>query len=266
MTSDEKRKLIQPKVDKVLKSGCVKICSPQALRSLLFMFEVPKGTEDIRLVCDGSKSGLNESLWAPWFALPAVETTMCRTLEPGYWCADNDCEDQFLNFPLDEDIRPCCGIDLSQLHPERVGDEEDLLTAIWTRNAMGLKTSPCASVQGALRAKRMMMEDDMGLGVGDKNPFSWDRIRKNHPGSKGYNPTLPWISKFDEEGSLACDLHQHVDDLRITAKDASLAWRASSRAAKMCSYLGLQDAARKRREPSQEPGARRLGRGSSIHC
>jgi hypothetical protein len=33
------------------------------------------------------------------------------------------------------------------------------------------------------------------------------------------------------------------------------AWRASSKAAKTCSWLGLQDAVRKRREPSLEPGA-----------
>mmetsp|Transcript_4997 Transcript_4997/g.7674 ORF Transcript_4997/g.7674 Transcript_4997/m.7674 type:complete len:119 (+) Transcript_4997:1980-2336(+) len=105
------------------------------------MFDRPKGDSDIPLVYDGSKSGLNGALWAPWFALPTVET-MCRTLEPGYWCADNDYGDQFLNCPLDERIQPYCGIDLSQLYPEKAKKTEDLLTAIWTRNAMGLKTSP----------------------------------------------------------------------------------------------------------------------------
>lgn len=254
LDSEKKRKMVEPKVAKVLQNGYAKIVDPGALRSLLFMFDVPKGSDDIRLVYDGSKSGLNDCLWAPWFALPTVET-MCRTLEPGYWCADNDYGDQFLNFPLDRDLQKYCGIDLSRLYPNKAAKTVDLLTAMWTRNAMGLKTSPYASVQGALRAKRVMMDDSVGIGVGDKNPFSWATIRKNYPGSENYDPSLPWISKLDEEGRLASDLHQYVDDLRITAREASMAWKASSRVAKICSFLGLQDAARKRRAPSQEPGA-----------
>jgi len=66
---------------------------------------------------------------------------------------------------------------------------------------------------------------------------------------------LAWIAKIDDEGLVASELHQYVDDLRITAKTKELAWRASSQVAKICRYLGLQDAARKRREPSPEPGA-----------
>jgi hypothetical protein len=45
------------------------------------------------------------------------------------------------------------------------------------------------------------------------------------------------------------------NDLRLTAPDKELAWRVSSRVTKICSWLGLQDAARKRIEPSQTPGA-----------
>jgi len=95
----------------------------------------------------------------------------------------------------------------------------------------------------------------VGLGRNDKNPFEWSSIRKDYPGSEGYDPSLPWILKIDEEGLLACDLHQYVDDLSVMAKDVALTWRASSRVAKICSFLGFQDAARKRRAPSQEPGA-----------
>jgi hypothetical protein len=42
--------------------------------------------------------------------------------------------------------------------------------------------------------------------------------------------------------------------MRLTAPDKELAWAVSSRVAKTCCWLGLQDAARKRREPSQTPG------------
>ena len=40
----------------------------------MFFFHVPKGERDIRMVYDGSKSGLNASLYAPWFALPTIDT------------------------------------------------------------------------------------------------------------------------------------------------------------------------------------------------
>jgi hypothetical protein len=57
--------------------------------SLMSFFDVPKGKDDIRMVYDGTKSGLNESLWAPWFPLPTADT-LVRALEPGYFMADND--------------------------------------------------------------------------------------------------------------------------------------------------------------------------------
>ena len=50
--------------------------------SLISFFEVPKGLMDIRKVYDGTKSGLNEMLWAPWFPLPTVDSLL-RSVEPG---------------------------------------------------------------------------------------------------------------------------------------------------------------------------------------
>jgi hypothetical protein len=46
-----------------------------------------------------------------------------------------------------------------------------------------------------------------------------------------------------------------VDDVRIIAATRELAWFCSSKMAKGLCFLGLQDAARKRREPSRRPGA-----------
>ena len=45
------------------------------------LFHVPKGDLDIRIVYDGSKSDLNRSIYAPYFALPTVKT-ITRTLMP----------------------------------------------------------------------------------------------------------------------------------------------------------------------------------------
>jgi hypothetical protein len=43
--------------------------------------------------------------------------------------------------------------------------------------------------------------------------------------------------------------------VRVVTNSLIDAWKASSQVAKTCAWLGLQDAARKRREPSKEPGA-----------
>ena len=77
------------------------------------VFNIPKG-DDIRLVFDETSCGLNVILWAPWFALPSVDTIF-RTIDTGYWCADNDMGDMFYNFWLHESLRNLCGVDLSAL-------------------------------------------------------------------------------------------------------------------------------------------------------
>jgi hypothetical protein len=41
---------------------------------LTSFFAVPKGQEEICIVHDGTASGLDEALWAPWFALPAFKS------------------------------------------------------------------------------------------------------------------------------------------------------------------------------------------------
>ena len=56
-------------------------------------------------------------------------------------------------------------------------------------------------------------------------------------------------------GALASKVIQYVDDLRITAHSEAQAWLASSQMAKELCWLGLQDAARKKRRASQRPGA-----------
>jgi hypothetical protein len=43
-------------------------------KSLIFFFDIPKGLDDIRVVYDGTRSGLNAALRAPWFPLPTVDS------------------------------------------------------------------------------------------------------------------------------------------------------------------------------------------------
>jgi hypothetical protein len=74
------------------------------VRSLINLFHVPKAT-DIRVVFDGTRSGLNGSIWAPWFHLPTADN-MCTSLEQGAWCGDHDFGEMFYNFALHEDLQP----------------------------------------------------------------------------------------------------------------------------------------------------------------
>ena len=40
------------------------------VKSLTSFFDVPKDVDDIRLIYNGTSSGLNDSVFAPWFSLP----------------------------------------------------------------------------------------------------------------------------------------------------------------------------------------------------
>ena len=50
------------------------------------------------------------------------------------------------------------------------------------------------------------------------NVFRWDSVELNLPGSKGYDPSRPWVAKYRmEDGRIAADLFIFVDDLRPTS-------------------------------------------------
>ena len=122
----------------------------------------------------------------------------------------------------------------------------------------GASPVPVSSGAGGTTAKRVALGDRH-----DKaNVFAWSAVELNLPGSSGYDPARPWISKRRTDGRITSDIHLYVDDNRETAATQELAWRASSRMAKTCAWLGLQDAARTRREPSIHPGA---WAGSVVH-
>ena len=242
---------VSAKLQKVLERRYIEVVRDSELESYMFMFDVPKGESDVRIVYDGSKSGFNDATWAPWFALPTVEA-MSRTVLPECWCGDRDFGEMFLNFPLHPQARLYSGVDLSQLALEKVEKvEEGHFVGQWTRNAMGLKSSPYFAVQAATRMKRKFLGDQFDR----SNPFEWSECVLNLPGSEGYDPTMPWIRKVRGDGVIATDLHIYVDDVRITGRTQESVWKAGSRVAKLCSFYGLQDAPRKLREPSQEPGA-----------
>jgi len=219
-------------------------------------FSVPKGADDIRMVYDASRSGLNSAIWVPGFPLPTTNTHL-RSVEPGTWLADLDIGEMFLNFPLDGSLRALCGVDLTHYGKCLGGAEAELedwelRSFAWVRCAMGLRPSPYQAVQGALIAEEVILGNREDPG----NIFGWDKVVLNLPGARDYDPSRAWVYKVRlKDGRVAPDLVTYVDDQRVSAPTKLDGWKASRRVASLNNFLGLQDAARKRRGPSQEPGA-----------
>jgi hypothetical protein len=123
---------------------------------------------------------------------------------------------------------------------------------------MGLKSLPYNSVQG------MMVGHEVLLGAKDdrKNVIRWDRVVMNCPGAAEYNPVMPWVYKARRDGTLAADVLTYVHDNRPTGPTESECWMAAQRISGTLAWLRIQDAARKRRLPSREPGP---WAGSVVH-
>ena len=211
--------------------------------SLTGFFGVPKGTDDIRMVYDASKSGLNDVVWAPNFSM-ATADSLLDLLDCRSWQTDVDLGEMFLNFPLDVKIRPYAGVDLRTLDLE--GIREDWRR--WTRCFMGFTPSPYVTGRSSLYAEDVIRGDrDDPL-----NPFYWEKVVLNLPGSSAYDTTRPWVYKaFCRDGAwiIAADFVYFVDDYRGTGYDEESCRRATRRLASVMQYLGEQDAARKREFP-----------------
>ena len=93
---------------------------------------------------------------------------------------------------------------------------------------MGLRPSPYQAVQGGLVVKRLAL----GNPNDPTNVFQWAHLDLNLPGSPSYSPcSLPWISKWHLDGTIAVNVHSYVDDERTIAPTKELAWAASSKLA-----------------------------------
>jgi hypothetical protein len=244
------REIINEKLANVREKGYV---SPGLILSLTSYFSVPKGDHDVRIVYDGTRSGLNSSLWAPWFPLPTIETHL-RAVGIGTYMGDIDIGEMFLNFMLHPRIRPYAGLDLTPYFREElscIGKAPSVVWERWNQCTMGFKPSPYQAVQGILMAEEVILGDP-----GDPtNIFHWDEIALNLPGSPTYLLDRPWVSMVKgPDRTIACDLFIYVDDVKTTGRTFLECRAASRKVASTLGHLGLQHAARKRREPSVTPG------------
>jgi hypothetical protein len=222
--------------------------------SLMHAFAVPKGLKDIRLVFNGTSCGLNANIFAPRFGLPTVFQTL-RSLDVGTFACDIDIGECFLNFMLHESLRKFSGADITKCRsddPALAEWEADRPNRWerWCRNWFGLTDSPYRCMQPLIRAKQIAFGDR----TKEDNPFAWDRVELNLPGSDNYDPSKGWVLKLRASGDLACDVFVYIDDGRVTGATRELCWAAAQRFASVCNSLGIQSAGRKRTPPSPRPG------------
>ena len=242
----EKADQVKRKLSKVINRGYI---SPEEMVNVTSYFDVPKGDDDIRMVYDFTASKLNDALWAPNFWLPTISNVLDCTTHSS-WFGDVDAGEMFLNFPLDREMRKYCGVDVSCVYPSS-SQHKKRTVHCWQRMAMGMKPSPWVTT----RLLSWLTEIVKGDRTEPSNPFKWDKVVLNLPGMEDYDPSMPRVYKWNNSTkSIACDVKTFVDDYRTCGPTFADVQRATHKLETTMSYLGVQDAVRKRRPCTQTPG------------
>jgi hypothetical protein len=122
------------------------------LRLTLF-FAVPKGDTYVRMVYNGTSSGMNAHLWAPWFALPTI-CAILQALELDTFMTDSDIGEMLLNFMLEERCAILAEVDITH-YVEKGEDAPDGKRHLvqWGRCLTRGTFSPYQTGQGMGNAK-----------------------------------------------------------------------------------------------------------------
>lgn len=115
---------------------------------------------------------------------------------PDMFFGDIDLGEMFLNYFLDKDLRASAGVDVTNIADllEVEVPEGKRLIMRWERNLMGLKSSPYNCIRTFLWSEDFIRGDREAK----NNPLRWDTVVTNLPGSPSYDPTKPWIYRWDE--------------------------------------------------------------------
>ncbi len=87
------------------------------VKALPSFFTVPKGDNNVQVVYNGTKSGLNDCLWAPCLRLPMVEQHL-GAVQPGTHLGDVEIGEQFHDFLMHPSLQLFAGIDLTLYFPD----------------------------------------------------------------------------------------------------------------------------------------------------
>jgi hypothetical protein len=249
----ETRKLVSSKVEAMVAKSYLEV---GVVRTTLHFFAVPKGDADIRVVFDGTSSGLNDCLWSPNFFLPTSRNA-AEMLSFGSWMADMDFGEFFHNFFADDRVRKHSGVDVRPLAPffptspsgGPVAGDLRFMGLRWSRLFMGMKPSPYNAVRFYYWGEEFGKGNLRNLA----NPFGYDMVVMNLPGMDTYDTTKPKLMKVNSlTGVIAGDVVTFVDDVRITGSSREHCHETHRQFASRMQYLGIQDAPRKFRPPSQD--------------
>jgi hypothetical protein len=156
---------------------------------------------------------------------------------------------------LHEELRQYSGVDVREVRSTDPADTDWEAERgpgpweQWERNWMGLHDSPYRSLQWQVQLKFEVYGDRKNMA----NPFHWDRVEFNLPGSKGYRSDRPWIMKIRFDGHISAEIFVYEDDGRPMGYCTDLTWQAAWAYGSGCSRRGIQDASRKRTSPTESP-------------
>ena len=179
---------------------------------------------------------------------------MLRILKFGHKAVDIDLGEHFLNHPLHDSLIYLSVVDLTFFRstiknncPHILPSWDTLqgpLFGAWTRNWIGAKPSPEWAVHYYYIADEFVRGDDSN----PQNPFFFDQVVVNAVGTPSFNPSLPWVFKYNSiKQLLAGDLRVYIKNLRAIGYSLEQAWLLARQIASRLQYLGIQDAPRKRR-------------------
>ena len=185
-------------------------------KSAIKYFAVAKGrvddvVQDWRIVFDAGANDLNEAVFVPSFSLPNTNSLL-RLVGSKTRMSDRDLSEMFHQFQLHEGTIDYAAIDLRplQLDPTKYPHR----WMCWLRNLMGFRSSPYNSVRMYMIIEEVIRGDRRDR----SNPFQWESLMLNLPGSVGYNPSSPWIMQMRADNSMASGMTCFVDDQRITGE------------------------------------------------
>jgi hypothetical protein len=118
---------------------------------------------------------------------------------------------------------------------------------------MGMRPSP----YNAVRHYYWGEEFARGNPAKPDNPMGYDRVRLNLPGMPSYDPSSRKVMKWRdgltemEEGHVAGDVVTFIDDVRVSGYSKANCWSVYRQFASRIQFLGMQNAPRKFRPPSQ---------------
>ena len=213
---------------------------------------VPKGDDDIGVVWDMTRNGVNPGTSVSSFFLLGIYSLNLKT-SAGTYVSDFDCGEMFNTFQLHPSVRHNFGVHLSESVRRKLevgyglADLPEFMR--WARLPFGWRPAPEFAVRMMMRS----VEIAKGEPDDETSPFCFSRVVLNLPGLPDYDPGMPRVYKVRKDGALACDVVVFVDDGRVLGATIGLCREGMRKIVTGIQWRGTQDAARKREGASLKP-------------